>query len=82
MVELERGPVVVQLSRSEALVLFEWLWRVIEEEHQDLHEVDQAELRALWNLKAAIERELWEPFNDRYEEFVREARDDLRDTER
>ncbi|MFG2059354.1 hypothetical protein ACGFI9_35620 [Micromonospora sp. NPDC048930] len=55
--------VVLRLSRDEALVLFEWLYRTDKTTNDfvDLVE-DQAEQRALWNLTCLLERELVEPY--------------------
>ena len=50
-------------SRSEALVLFEWLHR-LEDAGDDLTRVgfqDQAEQRVLWDMSACLERALIEP---------------------
>jgi hypothetical protein len=72
--------VVLRLSRDEALVLFEWLYRTDEttNDFADLVE-DQAEQRALWNLTCLLERELVEPFSPQYGELVEQTRARLRD---
>lgn len=71
---------VLRLSRDEALVLFEWLYRndVTTNDFADLVE-DQAEQRALWNLTCLLERELVEPFPPQYAELIEQARAGLRD---
>ncbi|MEH1102116.1 hypothetical protein [Micromonospora sp. CPCC 205561] len=72
--------VVLRLTRDEALVLFEWLYRTdaATDDFADLVE-DQAEQRVLWNLTCLLERELVEPFSPRYTELVERARARLRD---
>ncbi|MFI7425894.1 hypothetical protein ACIBPB_02790 [Micromonospora sp. NPDC049836] len=72
--------VVLRLSRDEALVLFEWLYRTDEttNDFADLVE-DQAEQRALWNLTCPLERELVEPFSPQYAGRVEQSRARLRD---
>lgn len=65
--------VSVGLTRDEALVLFELLHR-----WEDAGAVDPdllvGEQTALWNLSAALERVLVEPFDSTYGEVVAEAR--------
>jgi hypothetical protein len=46
-------PVVLTLSRDEAVVFFEWLSRFTSQEGHRFE--DQAEERVLWNLEAALE---------------------------
>ena len=54
------GMVELQLSRDEALVLFEYLRRC--DDDNSLVFIDQAEERALWNLEGKIEQQLVELF--------------------
>ncbi len=70
-------PVSIDLSASEALVLFEFLSRYSDTDR--LETVDQAEQRALWNLCCLLERELVEPFQPEYEKLLAAARESLRD---
>jgi len=67
------GHVVIQLGRDEALVLFELLHRW-EELGQVAEPEHRAEQVALWNLSAALERELAEPFDLAYPRLITEAR--------
>ncbi len=64
-------PTPIELSRDEALVLFDWLGR-----HEDAHSIpgDPAEQTALNSLLAALERTLVEPFQADYTEIVQAAR--------
>jgi hypothetical protein len=70
--------VVIQLSRDEALVLYELLHRW--EEHGQVAEPEHhAERVALWNLSATLERELAEPFDPACRRLVTDARMRLAD---
>lgn len=71
--------VTVELTRDEAIVLFEWLARFNEVEDRQFE--DQAEERVLWDLEAMLEKILWEPFSDRYGDILARARERVRDSE-
>ena len=71
--------VELQLTRDEAIVLFEYLRRC--EDDNSLVFVDQAEERALWNLELLIHMQMFEHLDPRYGELLQEARDRLRDPE-
>lgn len=64
----------IELTRAEAIVLFEWL-----HQHQDGNTTpgDAAERTALWNLNAALERTLVEPFQSNYTDLVDRAQQHL-----
>lgn len=66
-----------ELSRDEALVLFEWLARF--NKATDQRFADQAEQRVLWDLEAMLESELAEPFASNYDELLAAARSRVRD---
>jgi hypothetical protein len=68
--------VAIQLSRDEALVLFEWLHRCEDEDRVSPPE-HHAEQVALWNLSALLERALVEPLRQNYRQLVAQARDRL-----
>ena len=68
--------VAIQLSRDEALVLFEWLHRS-EDEDRVIPPEHHGEQVALWNLSALLERALVEPLKQNYRQLVAEARDRL-----
>ena len=70
-------PISLELTRDEALVLFEFLARY--DESDQLGTVDQAEERALWHLHAMLERVMVEPFSPEYAELLAAARERLRD---
>ena len=69
--------VTVEISREEALVLFEWLSRFNKAE--DTIFADQAEQRVLWDIEAMLESTLVEPFDPKYDELLEAARAKVRD---
>jgi len=68
--------VIIELSKSEALVLFEFLYRTSDDD--SLTVADQAERRALWNLECLFEKELVEPFLPNYLELLEQAKKRLK----
>jgi integrase len=66
----------IELTRAEAIVLFDWLHR---HEDADTTPGDAVEQRALWNLNAVLERTLVEPFQSDYNDIVQAARTHLSD---
>ena len=68
----------LELTNDEALVLFEYLQRYVETGKLDF--IDQAEQRALWNLGALLEKELF-PLPENYAAALGSARNRLRDEE-
>jgi len=71
--------VVLPLSRSEALVLFEFLSRYTQNDRFDI--ADQAEQRVLWDMCAHLETVLSEPFRSDYDAILAAAREAVRDEE-
>jgi hypothetical protein len=69
--------VLLELSRDEALVFFEWLARFNKGKDQQF--ADQAEQRVLWDLEAMLESELVEPLAPNYDELLTAARSRVRD---
>ena len=69
----------LELSREEALVLFDWLSRFNKAEHHTFE--DQAEQRVLWDMEAMLESTLVEPFESNYGELIAQARTTVRDPE-
>lgn len=69
--------VSLELTPSEALVLFEFLSRFSNEDVLKLE--DQAEERVLWDLCASLESILVEPFADNYKDLLERARVEVRD---
>lgn len=71
--------IVVEFTRKEALVLFEFLRRCDDEEKYAF--ADQAEQRVLWDLECTLESQLVEVFSDNYAELLRTAWAEIRDSE-
>ena len=69
----------IQISKDEAIVLFEFLSRFSEKDKLKIEH--QAEQRALWNLTCVFEKILAEPFREDYLEILKEARERLKDKE-
>ena len=67
----------VELSKDEALVLFEFLSRF--GAGGDLRIEDQSEERVLWDVLAVLEKALVEPFMPDYQSLLLEARGRVRD---
>jgi hypothetical protein len=71
--------VTVELTRKEALVLFEFLRRCDDEGKYAF--ADQAEQRVLWDLEGALETQLVEVFDPDYARLLTAAWAELRDSE-
>jgi len=67
----------IELTKAQALVLFEWLAR--DESKEGFKFEDKAELQMLWILEGKLEKVLIEPFADNYKELLAKARDKVRD---
>jgi len=70
----------IELTKNEAIVLFEFLARFNEKDNKDTFE-DQAEQRVLWDIECVLEKQLSEPFRADYQEIVKKARELIRDKE-
>lgn len=68
--------VSIELTRSEALVLFEFLTRFSKDNVLKLE--DQAEERVLWDLCCSLESILVEPFAKNYPDLLEKARAEIR----
>jgi hypothetical protein len=68
----------IELTKEEAIVLFEFLGRFNEIEDSNKFE-DQAEHRVLCDIECILERKLSEPFGADYQEIVMKAREAVRD---
>ena len=66
-----------KLSRDEAIVFFDWLARFNKATNHTF--ADQAEQRVLWDIEAALESKLTEPFASNYDELLAAARNRVRD---
>lgn len=67
----------IELTRSEALVLFEYLRRCDDDGKYSF--VDQAEQRVTWDLECMLEKQLSEIFDPNYRELLRSAWEAIRD---
>jgi hypothetical protein len=70
----------IALSQEEAVVLFEFLNRLNQQLNDSFFE-DQAEQCVLWDIVSVLENQLEKPFNGNYLNFVRKARQMVRDRE-
>jgi hypothetical protein len=70
--------VTIELTKDEALVLFDFLGRFNQKEHNDIFE-DQAEQKALWIVEGQLEKTLVEPFDPNYTDIIKQSRDNIRD---
>ncbi len=68
----------IELTKEEAIVLFEFLGRFNENDDLSRFE-DQSEQRVLWDVECILEKELSEPFRADYQEIVKKAREKVRD---
>lgn len=75
------GPVTLQLSNPEALVLFEFLARGADGRPEDYRVEHQAEQRVLWDLQAMLESKLVEPIVPEYDSLLQRAREEVQDPE-
>ena len=72
--------VTLQLTRAEALVLFDWLART--DAAGKVPFEDPAEELALWRLEGQLESILTEPLDANYNEAVAAARKEVRGAQR
>lgn len=66
----------LKLTQDEALVFFEWLSRVSNQDAFPLK--DEAEEHVLWSLLCKLERVMVEPFQADYLQLVEQARERIR----
>jgi len=74
----DKGKVLLELTKEEAIVLFDWLSRFNQVEKSELFS-DQAEKRVLWDMECSIERVISEIFVGDYTEILSKARSKVRD---
>jgi hypothetical protein len=73
----DKKQIKIELTPSEAIVLFEFLSRFTNE--GELQLIDQAEERVLWDICTLLERILSETFMENYNELLKKAREAVRD---
>lgn len=79
---LTEGPVTIQLTVAEALVLDALFARSGERHERDgLTIEDEAEWHALWTVAAALERALVETFSSDYRKHLERARREVREAD-
>jgi hypothetical protein len=76
---MDTGKVVIELTRAEALVLFDLLARWSERGGSDLHLEHQAEQRVLWDVEAMLESGLADTLLPDYQDRLIEARQRVED---
>lgn len=64
--------ITISLTKTQALVLFEWLSNV--DDAEDTKYDYDAEQRVVWKLQAQLEKTLVEPFQDKYSDILDSAR--------
>jgi len=77
MTEEGEEKTVIELTRSEALVLLDFLARTSDE--GALPAPDEAERRTLWKLECVLEKALVEPFLPYYLELLEQAKGRLKE---
>ena len=73
------GPVTLELSNPEALVLFEFLARGADKRPEAYRIEHQAEQRVLWDLQAMLESKMIEPLRPEYDTLLQRAREEVQD---
>jgi hypothetical protein len=76
---MDDNKVVLELTRAEALVLYEWLIR--SDSSEALAIEDEAEQTVLWRLEGQLEKILVEPLVPNYRELVAAARQTVRSSD-
>jgi len=71
--------VTIELTNSEALVLFDFLARF--DERDDLLFEDPVERKVLWDIESTLEKSLIEPLRSDYRLLVKQAREEMRNNE-
>ena len=66
----------IELTKEEAIVLSELLYRI--SENDEIYE-DFAEQYVLWKIEGQLDKELAEPFMDNYADILKKSRDSVRD---
>jgi hypothetical protein len=74
---MAKANVRIELSPSEALVLFEFVSRFSQK--GELEIIDRAEERVLWDVCSILESALVEPFLENYSDLLAKAREEVRD---
>ena len=70
--------ILLELTKEESIVFFEWLSNFNAKEHPALF-ADKAEEKVLWDLEASLEKTIPEILNDKYVDWLSKARKQVRD---
>lgn len=65
--------VALELTKDEAIILFDFLSRFNQTDHADIFE-DEAEKIVLWNVETVLENTLVEPFMSDYDDIIKRTR--------
>ena len=68
----------LNLTKNEALVLFDFLSRFNQSENNIIFE-DKAEQKIFWTIEALLEKQLTETFLPNYKDIITEARKEILD---
>ena len=68
----------INLTKNEALVLFDFLSRFNQSENNGIFE-DKAEQKIFWTIEALLEKQLTEPFLPNYKDIICDARKEILD---
>lgn len=77
--KMESKKVTIELTNSEALVLFDFFARF--NEHNDFLFEDPVEGKLLWDIESTLEKSLIEPLRSDYRLLVKQAREEVRNNE-
>lgn len=67
--------IMIEISKDDALILFDWLARFTE---GSCDQTDEIERQSLCNLEAAFEEILVEPFDEKYNEIIAQTKERVR----
>ncbi len=73
---METKKITIQLTNSEALVLFDFFARF--SELDDFLFEDPVERKVLWDIESTLEKSLIEPLRSDYRLLVKQAREEVR----
>jgi hypothetical protein len=71
--ELGNEKLNIELTKLEALVFYDFIARLNQQEKKEIYE-DKAEEKILWDLECLLEKQLIEPFSKNYPKLIEEAR--------
>ncbi len=72
------SPMKIELTKAEALVLFDWLYENRQKEEYDAY-LDEAITYVFSTIECQLERELVEPFYKNYQEILAKAKKSVKE---